>query len=173
MKKTVLSLMLISAVCIGFAQENEQAIELKGVTVSPLNLDYVYTVVDKNMPPSVQKLERKAAQFDVTELDIYNGQFEAYEVFFEQNNGSIIATYDSEGKILQSYERFKNITLPLAIREHIYKGHPGWKINKDIYIVSYYDNRDVSKVAKVQLIKDGLKKNLKVDINEIYQLAQN
>lgn len=173
MKKTVLSLMLISAISIGLAQEEKQAIELKGVTVTPLNLDYMYTVVDKNMPPSVQKLERKAAQFDITELDIYNGQFEAYEVFFEQDNGTIIATYDSEGKIMQSYERFKNITLPLAIREHIYKSNPGWTIHKDIYIVSYYDDKDVSKVAKVQLVKDDLKRNLKIDINEVYQLALN
>ncbi|MEZ2414098.1 hypothetical protein ACA086_03985 [Muriicola sp. E247] len=173
MKKTVLSLMLLSIVSAGFAQEEKEAIELKGVTVSPLNLEYENTVVDKNMPPSVQNLERKAARFDITELDIYNGQFEAYEVFFEQNNGSIIATYDSEGKILQSYERFKDITLPVAVREHIYKSHPGWKIHKDIYIVSYYDDRDVSKVAKVQLVKDGLKKNLKLDVNEVYQLAQN
>lgn len=165
--------MLICAISIGFAQEEERAIELEGVTVSPINLDYMYTVIDKNMPRSVQKLEQKAALFDVTELEIYNGQFEAYEVFFEQPNGSIIATYDEVGKIIQSYERFKDIALPLAIREYIYEKNPGWKIHKDIYVVSYYDNKDVSKIAKVQLLKDGLKRNLKVDINEVYQLAQN
>lgn len=173
MKKTVLSLMLISAISFGFAQEESKTIELKGVTVSPINLDYVYTVVDKQMPPSVQKLERKAAQFDVTELEIYNGQFEAYEVFFEQENGTIIATYDADGKIMQSHERFKDITLPLPIRNYIFAKHPGWTIHKDVYLVSYYDNKDVSKVAKVQLLKDGLKRNLKVDIKEVYQLAKN
>ncbi len=165
--------MLISAISIGFAQEKEQTIELEGVTLSPLNMDYLYTVVDKNMPLSVQKLERKVALFDITELDIYNGDFEAYEVFFEQNNGSIIATYDSNGKIMESYERFRNISLPAPIREYIYEKNPGWSIHKDIYIVSYFDDKDVSKVAKVQLVKDGMKRNLKIDVNEVYSLAKN
>lgn len=174
MKKTVLSLMLISAISLGFAQEEEgQPIELKGVTVSPINLDYIYTVVDKQMPRSVQKLEKKAAQFDVTELELFNGQFEAYEVFFEQANGTIIATYDQNGKIMESHERFKDIALPAPIREYIYQKNPGWTIHKDVYLVSYYDDKDVSKVAKVQLRKDGLKRNLRVDINEVYALAQN
>ncbi len=165
--------MLISAISIGFAQEKEQTIELEGVTLSPLNMDYLYTVVDKNMPLSVQKLERRVALFDITELDIYNGDFEAYEVFFEQNNGSIIATYDSNGKIMESYERFRNISLPAPIREYIYEKNPGWSIHKDIYIVSYFDDKDVSKVAKVQLVKDGMKRNLKIDVNEVYSLAKN
>lgn len=173
MKKTVINLVLLSVVSFGFAQEDSKAIELEGVTVRPINLDYVYTVVDKQMPPSVQNLEKKAAQFDVTELDIYNGQFEAYEVLFEQQNGTIIATYDGNGKIMETNERFKNITLPKPIRDHIYQQNPGWMIYKDIYLVSYYDDRDVSKVAKIQLVKDGKKRNLKIDINEIYQLANN
>lgn len=165
--------MLISAISIGFAQEEEQTIELEGVTLKPLNLDYMYSVVDKNMPRSVQQLERKVALFDITELDIYNGDFEAYEVFFEQHNGSIIATYDANGKIMESYERFRDIALPVAIREYIAERNPGWKIHKDIYIVSYFDDKDVSKVARVQLVKDGLKKNLKIDVNEVYALAKN
>ncbi len=165
--------MLISAISIGFAQEKEQTIELEGVTLSPLNMDYLYTVVDKNMPLSVQKLERRVALFDITELDIYNGDFEAYEVFFEQHNGSIIATYDAKGKIMESYEKFRDITLPLPIREYIAERNPGWQIHKDVYIVSYFDDKDVSKVARVQLVKDGLKKNLKINVNEVYALAKN
>ncbi|MBT8280331.1 MAG: hypothetical protein KJO16_02055 [Muriicola sp.] len=139
-------------------------VDLKLITVRPLNISYVHSVVDERMPEAVTKLENKAARYNITENPIYDGNFEAYEVIFSQNNGTIIATYDQHGKIIQTSERFKDITLPAFIRNKIHSENPGWTIHSDLYLVSYFGNKEVKKVCKIQLRKDGMRKNLKIEI---------
>jgi len=171
MKKIIFSFLALTMVSFGFAQvEGEEGtVELEGVTVSPVNLAYQYAVIDPEMPPSVQNLQKEVARYDVTEMPTYNGRFEAYEVIFEQFNGSIIATYDGDGKIMNSFERFKDITLPLKVRQHIAKENPGWLIHKDVYMVSYYDDKELKKICKVKLLKDGQKRSLKFDLEKFDQ----
>ncbi len=150
-----------------FAQtphRDPNTVDLKLITVRPLNISYVHNVVDERMPEAVTKLENKAARYNITENPVYDGNFEAYEVIFSQNNGTNIATYDQKGKILQTSERFKNITLPAFIRNKIHAEHPGWTIHSDLYLVSYYCNSEVKKTCKIQLRKDGQRKNLKIEI---------
>ncbi len=139
-------------------------VDLKLITVRPLNISYVHSVVDERMPETVTRLEHKAARYNITENPVYDGNFEAYEVIFSHENATIIATYDQKGKILQTSERFKNITLPAFIRNKIHAEHPGWTIHSDLYLVSYYCNSEVKKVCKIQLRKDGERKNLKIEI---------
>ena len=171
MKKIVSYLLSVVVVPFAVAQSNGDVntVPLEGVTVSSLNLDYEYAVIDQELPESVQNLQRKVARFDVTEMPEYNGKFEAYEVLFEQDKNSIIATYDSKGKITKSFERFRNITLPPNVREYLWQENPGWKIHKDIYMITYYDDKETRRVCKVQLRKDGEKRNLKLDVNSIDQ----
>lgn len=164
-----LNISLVAALVCGitFSQEMYRlpnTVDLKSITVRPLNLTYVHNVVDERMPEVVTRLENKAARYNITENPVYDGNFEAYEVIFSQNNGTIIATYDQNGKILQTSERFKNITLPPFIRNQIHADNPGWTIHADLYLVSYYCNKEIKKVCKVQLRKDGQKKNIKIEI---------
>ena len=81
-------------------------------------------------------------------------------------DGMIIATYDQNGKILNSIERYKNIALPKHIRDACLKEHPGYTIHKDFYLVSYnYDDNEAKKIYKIQLKNENGRKNLKVDSN--------
>ncbi len=169
MKKLFINLIALSLVSLGYSQFNLEAKEvaLDEVTVSSLNAPYLRTVKVEEMPPSVYQLENKAARFDVTKSDQYKSYFEAYEVIFSQDNGKIVATYDKEGKIISSFERFNNITLPSAVRNAIWKEHPGWAIKKDVYLVNYFGDQGVTRTCRVQLIKDGEKKNIKLDLDDI------
>ena len=171
MKTLFINLIAICLVTVGFAQTNgNQVEELSGVTVRPINLSYLNAVHDERMPESVAALENRAARYDITTSDVYERDFEAYEVVFEQSNGSIIATYDNRGQIIESLERFKDVTLPYEIRNTIQKLHPGWTIHSDVYLVSYYLDKGVDKVCKVQLRKDGKKKNIKLNLSSINQM---
>lgn len=167
MRTPIISVVTVLFCSITFSQNMYRApstVDLKLITVRPLNISYVQSVVDERMPEVVTKMENKAARYNITENPIYDGNFEAYEVIFSQNNGTIIATYDQNGKIIQSSERFKNITLPSFIRNKIHAEHPGWIIHSDLYLVSYYGNMEVKKVCKIQLRKDGQRRNLKIEI---------
>lgn len=172
MKNVMLGLCLLGLTSLAFAQTTPQngndsdveEVQLTGVTISPLNLSYLNKVQDPHTPEEVVQLENTAARYDIKRSDVFDGSFEAYEVIFEQTDGGIVATYDREGKITSSLERFKNVALPVHIREMVYKNNPGWTITKDAYIVSYYEDlEEVQKIYKLQLKKGKQKKTLKCD----------
>jgi len=163
MKNYLIGLFVLGFTSLGFSQTTKEIV-LSDIDVTPINLTYLNEVQDKNTPLRAKKLENKAARFDITELPIFNKAFEAYEVAFHQTKGKIIATYDSNGRILSSFEKFDNITLPANVRDALLTAYPGWAIHKDMYLVSYYHNKEVKKTYKVQIRKDNLRRNLKMDI---------
>ncbi len=168
MKKVFINLIAMGLSITGFSQpvnSESDKVVLEGVTVTPLNMNYLNSVEDENLPEFVKNLESKAARFNITESSVYDEDFEAFEVIFSHSNGSIIATYDSKGKIMETTERFKNITLPYNVRNKIYSKNPGWSIHSDAYLVNYYHDKEVKKTCVLQLRKDGKRKNLKIDMD--------
>lgn len=171
MKTLIISLLTIGLFNLGTAQTNGnlEAIKLENVTIKPLNISYIKKVQDSETPPFAKALEDKAARYDITESPIFDREFEAYEVVFEtvKENGAdgmIMATYDKEGKILNSIERYENVSLPKTIRDVCYKQYPNYRIHKDFYLVSYnYDKEKANKIYKVQMRNGKSKKNLKID----------
>ncbi len=170
MKRTLISMLLLGFTLTVFGQENgttenSDEIALEGVTVSSLNADYLTRIQDDNTPDIVKKLEYKAASYDIKSSPIYDGAHEAYEVFFKNSRGRIVATYDSEGKILTSFEKFRNLSLPVPIREMIGRDYPGWKIDSDVYLASYYQEKDVKKIFIVNISLGDQQKKLRSDMN--------
>ncbi|MCO4822898.1 MAG: hypothetical protein KC469_12570 [Flavobacteriaceae bacterium] len=167
MKTLVTGLIFLGFTSLCYSQSNgdtkvkEEA--LATVTVTPLNTSYLNKVQDDNTPDRVKILEDKAARYDITELSIFNGKFESYEVIFEQTESRIIATYDGDGKIINSLERFENVSLPASVRNTVYKQYPGWAIHKDVYLVSYFENKEAKRHYKIQVRKEGARKNIKLD----------
>jgi len=166
MKQLVIGIICFGLATLSFAQSTDgmDEVRLTDVVVTPLNLTYLNKVQDDNTPRPVIKLENKVARFNVKESPVFEEGFDAYEVIFKQTNGSIIATYDQNGSIISTLERYDQITMPYNVRNSLHKQYPDWFIHSDVYLVSYYDNKEINKVYKVQIRKDNMKKNLKVDI---------
>lgn len=171
MKKTIILLLAVFCLSTGYAQTQE--ITLENITIRPHNLSYLKTVQDKSTPAFVKALESKAARYDITESPIFDREFESYEVVFDAvkkdgADGTIMATYDQDGKIINSIERYKNVLLPKLIRDACQQEYPNFKIQKDIYLVSYnYNQNSVKKYYKVQLTDGSKKKLLKIDTNGV------
>ena len=169
MKKLVFGLLFLGLTSLVYSQNDVQKnIILEPVTIKPLNLSYLKEVQHEDTPELVVNLQNEAARYDITELPIFDREFEAYEVIFKTKkeggtSGLITATYDSNGKIMSSIERYKNILLPKTVRDAINNKYPGWIIHKDIFLVTYRDDRKAKQVFKVQIRKDRDKKNLKLD----------
>ncbi|CAM1342143.1 hypothetical protein [Tenacibaculum aestuarii] len=168
MKKLVFGLLFLGLTNLAHSQNDIQKnIILEPVTIKPLNLSYLKEVQREDTPEFAVNLQNEAARYDITEDPIFGKEFEAYEVIFKSKNdetsGLITATYDSKGKIMSSIERYKNILLPKTVRTAINNKYPGWVIYKDVYLVTYRDNSKSKQVFKVQIRKDGEKKNLKLD----------
>ena len=167
MKNLILTLLAVSIFSLGSAQTKE--ITLENITIKPLNVSYLNKVQDENTPAFVRALENRAARYDITESSVFNREFEAYEVVFDAikkdgADGTIFATFDENGKILKSIERYKNISLPKTIRDVCLQHYPEYTIYKDFYLVAYdYDDNRVKKTYKVQLRNGKDRKNLKIN----------
>lgn len=171
MKKLVIGFILIGLTTLSYSQSDNN-ITLEPVTIKALNLNYLRKVQTKDTPDVAKQLENTAARYDITEDPMFEREFEAYEVVFKTkteggSTGLITATYDSEGKILKSVEKYKNILLPKTVRAAIGEKYPSWIIHKDVYLVSYRTNKEAKKLFRVQIRKDGNRKNLKLDYNGI------
>ncbi|MFD0836002.1 hypothetical protein ACFQ0I_09520 [Mariniflexile aquimaris] len=171
MKKLVIGLMFLGITNLVVAQSNQYVHGeylageyLAEVTILSSNSTYMNNVLDVNTPAQIRNLEAEAARYDVTEHPKFNEEdFDSFEVIFEQPNARIIATYNDEGEIIKSYERFKDVILPKNLVKQIMMEYPGWEFRSDTYLVKYYLGKDVKKYYKLQLIKDNNKVNLKVD----------
>ncbi len=167
MKKVVFGLMIIGLANLVYSQGTNGKIEeikLSGVEIAPRNLVYIDKVSEGTVSERVLTLERQASRFNIKESPFFDNHSNSFEVSFKQKDGNIRATYDRDGKILSSSEMFKNIALPQAVRNNMYKESPGWTMQKNAYLVTYSSDKDVKKVFKIQVRKDNVKKYLKLDI---------
>ena len=78
-----------------------------------------------------------------------------------------MATYDKNGKLLRTAERFKNVALPSAVRNAVFSRYPEWNIYKDIYTVNYYHEKSSNskKVYKLLLEKGDERMRVKTTEN--------
>ncbi len=160
-------LKLVLLICISmfgfgkyaFAQET-----LPPVTVTSLNYKYLKSVTDPNAAKNVNLLERKAASYNVKESEYYDDEFEQYYVSFYLPKGQVLATYDKEGKLLRTAERFGNVVLPTSVRTTVTNAYPEWTIAKDIYLVNYHSGSNhIRKVYKIVLENGDKRKRIKTD----------
>lgn len=144
-----------------------QIIELDTVAIRPIKYKYIFEVVDDDVDQSVKDLQIKLASFDVTKEEYYDDEYDSYTVSFYIPKGYAVATYDEDGKLLRTIERYKNVKLPLAVSKALVERFPNWKVDKDIYKVSYSEEEWESKknyklkltsgkqVIRVQTDEDG------------------
>ncbi|MFM1972198.1 MAG: hypothetical protein RL185_880 [Bacteroidota bacterium] len=137
---------------------------LPPVTVTSLNYKYLKSVADPNAAQKVNLLERKAATYNVKESDYYEDEFEQYYVSFYLPKGQVLATYDKNGKVLRTAERFSNVVLPTMVRTAVTETYPEWTIAKDVYLVNYHaGSNHLSKVYKMVLENGDKRKRVKTD----------
>jgi hypothetical protein len=137
---------------------------LPTVTVSSLNYKYLRSVADPNAAQKVNLLERKAATYNVKESEYYDDEFDQYSVTFYLPKGRVLATYDKDGKILRTAERFSNVVLPTSVRTAVTETYPDWAIAKDVYLVNYHaSSNHISKVYKIVLENGDKRMRIKTD----------
>ncbi|WP_041801231.1 nicotinate-nucleotide adenylyltransferase [Flagellimonas ruestringensis] len=164
MKKIVLTLL-----SMGFAISLQSQIikteELSEVIVYATNYKYLNNVdTEEEASIPVEMLRRKVAAFDVKDSEFYQDDYDLYNINFFIPEGKILAAYDKDGKIIRTAERFKNINLPNSVKKAILDRFPEWTISKDVYRVTYHNEKGVSKKYKLKL--ENGDKTLRVKVDE-------
>lgn len=161
MKKSILSLIIF---CFTFGMYS-QITQLPEVVITAVNYKYLNAVESEDTDISVKMLQEQVAMYDLKNSELYNDDYDTYMVSFYIPDGKILAAYDSDGKVIRTIEKFKNIKLPKNIRDAVTKRFPNWSLEKDVYLVNYHSNNEkVSKQYKVKL-KNG-KKIMRVKLTE-------
>lgn len=156
--------MMIGAFVLGFAIQGLAQETLPEITVKAVRYKYLSAVDQKELAQPVKLLERRAAEFDVKSADFYEEDYDSYFVSFYLPEGQILASYDKDGVLLSTAEKYKDIALPSEVRNAVAQRFPKWSMTKDIYLVSYKQENTTNKVYKITL-KNG-DKRLKVKTNE-------
>ncbi len=140
-----------------------QVIELSEVNVT-VNYKYLDAIDSKEVAVPVKMLEEQVAFYNLKESDLYSDQYDTYQVSFFIPQGKIVAAYDSDGKILRTIERFKNVKLPRSVVVSVTKNYPKWRIVEDAYKVDYYGKSGIAKKQyKIKLKNRDKKITVKVD----------
>jgi hypothetical protein len=125
---------------------------LPDVTVVSLNYKYIKSIHDQNSAQPVKLLQSRAASYNLKDSDLYEEDYDGFFVSFYIPDGEILASYDKDGKLISTAEKFKNVSLPPLVRKAVSDRYPGWRIAKDIYLVNYFaDTRESSKIYKIVL----------------------
>ena len=163
MKKVVLGLLAIGLSSQAYSQviKTEQLSEVSVYATNYKYLNELNTNEEASVP--VELLHRKVAAFNVKEADFYQDDYDLYQVNFFIPEGTILAAYDGDGKLIRTAERFKNINLPNAVKKSVYDRFPEWTISKDIYLVNYQDTKGASKTYKLKLENGDKVLRVKVD----------
>lgn len=161
MKKLFFGLCLLGLTTQSFAQ----IITLSEVDLTAVNYKYINAVDSEDASVSVKMLEEKVANYDIKKSELYSDEYDTYTVSFYIPDGMIVAAYNKDGEIIRTIEKFKNVKLPKAVNEAIYKRFPGWTLAKDVYRVSYYvSNEDAKKTYNIKL--ENGDKTLRVKTDE-------
>ena len=148
-----------------FAQET-----LPSVTVASVNYKYLRSVYDNSSAQPVKLLEHRAASYDVKESEYYDDEYEGYSISFYLPNGRVLAAYDKDGKLLRTAERYKNVSIPPAVRSALSTKYPNWGLTKDIYLVNYYNDNSPRKLYK--LVLENGNRRIRVKSNEMGEFIE-
>ena len=162
MKHLLLMLFLLGIMNPAFAQITEPE-ELKEVKLVAVNYKYLDAVTKQEVAIPVKKLEQHIANYDIKSSEVYHDDYDTYEVSFFIPEGSVLAAYDRDGKLIRTIERYKNTGLPDAVKKAVNKEYPGWTISREIYVVNYHDDKGADKKYKLKLEKGKNVARIKAD----------
>ncbi|MFC4874362.1 nicotinate-nucleotide adenylyltransferase [Negadavirga shengliensis] len=163
MKKSMLTI-LIGGFVFGSVLNANGQVKLPEIEVTAVNYKYLSSTTKEEVSEPVRTIRYEAAAYDVKESPFYEDEYDYYHISFFIPEGKILASYDKEGNLLRTAEKFSNVQLPKAVERAVAKRFPNWTISKDVYLVTYNDAKGTNKRYKLLLENDD--KRMKVRIDE-------
>lgn len=145
-------------------QSYAQIVELPEIEIVAVNYKYLDDVNESDAAQPVKMLQQEVAAFDLKNSEFYADEYDDYFISFYIPQGKILASYDKDGNILRTVERYKNIALPKDVAISVGKHYTGWTIGENAYLVNYHDQKGITrKEYKILLEKDGRRMRIKTD----------
>jgi hypothetical protein len=127
------------------------------------NIEYLDEVQGPSTPNAIRKYQVMASLYDVTQSYIFDGRNDPFQIVFKTDKGTIVTTYDWQGEVLTSEEKFKDVALPSDLARKALKDRKDWTIIRTNYYVSYTQGRDATKIYTVQITDGKKRKKISLD----------
>ncbi|MBF8150631.1 hypothetical protein ITJ86_12030 [Winogradskyella sp. F6397] len=131
------------------------------------NENYLNLEVEAAQPLAIciKKLQKVAADFDVTKDPVYSkNKSITYTVNFQSNENRITAVYNTHGIILNSEEYYEDVRLPVKISNQLAKDYPGWAFHYSTCNVSYDHDKGSEITYTIDLKKENKHKSISLTI---------
>jgi hypothetical protein len=135
-------------------------------TVSLLNIPYLHKVQNKIKPSNIRQLELMAFKYNIKKIFKPSSKLQKLVIKFIWSKNYIIVKYDQDGKILSTYEEFKDFELPKYVLKSISLDYPNWSIASKMYQVHYSSKSGIKMKYIVKIRKGNLRKRIKIDVND-------
>lgn len=171
MKSFIIILLIIGSIIPTYSQVENQtgtdedaldAEQLPAVVIRSAGKDFSVYLTDQNPDARVRGLQKQFISYNLGKD--YDG-FDNFLVSMETPDGSLVATYNENGKLTSVVENYKNVKLPVKVIYAIYKEFPGWRIVNDKYLYTQ-ENGDIKKKQyHLKIKKDSEVRKLVVHAN--------
>lgn len=136
---------------------------LASIASTGRNQNYLKSVYSASASQHVRQLENEVNNYDIYKENTYAAPNDTYVVKFRNNEGDILATYNGNGQLIKSVEKFNHVRIPQPVLETLQKNFKGWTLHEAGYRVAYLKNKKAKKIYMLQLMKNQHKMNLKID----------
>lgn len=172
MKTLIFSLLLIAVTTFSQAQEITQLEEAK-VGFAPLDTkitrdgdNFSYKVSEAYTGEfSKDAIAFMKANFDINNFiaEVNNDDYDSYVITLRSSNGLLTADFDKEGNLVRTFQKFKDIVLPLDVRREVYIANKGWTMTENKYIASGRGEILEKETYKIKLENGNQKRSMKLD----------
>ncbi len=172
MRTLIFSLLLIAVTSFSQAQEITELEEAK-VGFAPLDAkitrsgdSFTYTVNESYAGEFTKDaIGFMNANFDINAFiaEFNDGEYDNYLVTLQSSKGFLNADFDKDGNLVKTYQKFKDIVLPLDVRREVYMANKGWTMTQNKYIASGRGELIEKEVYKIKLEDGNKKKSIKID----------
>ncbi|WP_300437290.1 hypothetical protein [Christiangramia sp.] len=173
MKTLIFSLLLIAVGIVGQAQEQKITLEEAKVGFAPLDVkitqigdSFSYTVEEEYTGEfSSNPIAFMKANFNIHNFiaEIGEGAHNSYLLTFTSGKGYLSADFNHKGELVGTYQKFKDIVLPLDVRRELYMANKGWTMTSNKYIASGRGDLIEKEVYKIKLDNGNQKRSVKID----------
>lgn len=169
MKKFLIGLCFLGLTSSTFAQDVIYSAKIKkekvpAEVVTAVEKDFKdYSVVDYSAIPVTMVEDNVVVTAD---KDFAPSDYDSYEVKLSGKNTTMNAYYDSDGRLVSTYESIKDIALPSLIDRAITGKYPKAKVLSDRYVSTYYGMDGKTKVHyHVKIMNNGKEHRMYIDGN--------
>lgn len=172
MKTLIFSLALVLVASFGYGQKITQLEEAK-VGFAPLNVkvnedgDSFNYVVTESYAGQFAKdpIAFMKANFDIQNFIAMHEDrdYDSYHVTFSSKQGFLKADFDRDGSLVRTFQKFKNIILPVDLRRELYSSYKGWNMTSNKYVASGRGDILEKEIYRIKLENGDQKQNIKLD----------